>query len=92
MALLDDIVSGGNVVTGLAIGVGTLVIVPLVGPALRPAAKSAIKGGLIAYREATRLIAGAVKEVENVVGEAQQEIGATTPARSQTSRSAARAT
>lgn len=91
MALLDDILNGGNVVTGLAIGVGTLVVVPLVGPVLRPAAKTAIKGGLVAYREATRLITDAVKEVENVVGEAQQEM-AVTPSRSQTGGSTARAT
>jgi hypothetical protein len=62
VALVDDILNGGNVLTGLAIGVGALVVVPLVGPVLRPAAKAAIKGGLIAYRESTRLMAGAVKE------------------------------
>ena len=55
MALLDDIVIGdivigGNVVTGLAIGVGALIAWPLIGPVARPLARSIIKGGLFVYR------------------------------------------
>lgn len=46
---------GGNVWTGIAVGVGALIVWPLIAPVLRPAAKAAIKGGLIAYREAERL-------------------------------------
>jgi hypothetical protein len=44
MALLDDILSGGNWVTGLAIGVGAVIVLPLAAPILRPLAKTAIKG------------------------------------------------
>ena len=40
MALFDDIVSGGNLVTGLAIGAGALIIWPLVRPIARPIAKT----------------------------------------------------
>ena len=47
MALLDDILNGGNVVTGLVVGVGALIAWPLIGPIARPLAKSVIKGGLI---------------------------------------------
>jgi hypothetical protein len=43
MALFDDILSG-NWVTGLAIGVGAVIILPLTAPILRPLAKTAIKG------------------------------------------------
>jgi hypothetical protein len=75
MALLDDIVNGGNLVTGLAIGVGVLIVLPLAGPVLRPLAKTAIKGGLIAYGQTTRLFGGTGEEVRNVVAEAQREIG-----------------
>jgi hypothetical protein len=32
MALFDDILSGGNWVTGLAIGVGAVVVLPLAVP------------------------------------------------------------
>ena len=54
MALLEDMFKG-NLATGLAIGLGTMVLAPTVMPAigrvLRPAAKAAIKGGMIVYRE-----------------------------------------
>ena len=90
MALLDDIVNGGNITTGLLVGAGALIAWPLISPIARPLAKSVIKGGLIAYDQATRLVAGAVEEVGNVVAEAQQEIGAT--ARAPSNGSAARAT
>lgn len=50
---LEDIFKGGNIVTGLAIGVGTAVLAPVIAPAvsslLRPAAKAVIKGGIVAY-------------------------------------------
>ncbi|MBV8912784.1 MAG: DUF5132 domain-containing protein [Acetobacteraceae bacterium] len=50
---IEDIFKGGNIVTGLAIGIGTAVLVPVIAPAasnlLRPAAKAVIKGGILAY-------------------------------------------
>jgi hypothetical protein len=76
MALLDDVLKGGNLMTGLAIGVGALIVWPLIGPALRPIAKTAIKGGLIAYREAERLYTDATQGVAEITREAQQEVGA----------------
>ena len=97
MALLDDIVIGdivigGNLVTGLAIGVGALIAWPLISPIARPLAKSVIKGGVIAYRQTEQLFAGAVEGIGDMLAEAQQEIGATTPARGNTGRSTPRAT
>lgn len=91
MSLVKDILNGGNVVTGLALGVGALVVLPLVGPMLRPAAKAVIKGGLRAYDQATRLVTGAVEEVGDVVAEAQQEIRATAAAQGPSDGRAARA-
>jgi len=81
MALLDDIVSGGNITTGLLVGAGALIAWPLIGPIARPLAKSVIKGGLIAYRQVEQLYAGAVEGIGDIVAEAQQEVGATTRAR-----------
>lgn len=92
MTLLDDVVNGGNIVTGLAVGLGVLVVLPLVGPVLRPAAKAVIKGGMIAYDQASRLVAGAVEQVGDVVAEARQEIGATAVAPEPSNGSTARAT
>ncbi len=54
MALLEDIFKF-NAVSGVAIGLGAVLlapsVLPAVGRALRPAVKAAIKGGLIVYRE-----------------------------------------
>jgi hypothetical protein len=62
MALFDDILSGGNWVTGLAIGVGAVVVLPLAAPVLRPLAKTAITGGILAYRGASGWIGDLVAE------------------------------
>ena len=54
MAILEDVFKGGTV-TGLAVGVGALLLAPTVLPAVgrvvRPAVKAAIKGGMVFYRE-----------------------------------------
>jgi hypothetical protein len=71
MALFDDIFSGGNWVTGLAIGVGAVVILPLAAPILRPLAKTAIKGGILAYQGAAGLFEG----IGDLVAEAAAETG-----------------
>ena len=42
MALVDDVLEGGNVVTGLAIGAAALIVWPLIRPLVRPLAKTAI--------------------------------------------------
>jgi hypothetical protein len=90
MALLDDVVNGGNLVTGVAVGAGALVAWPLIRLVARPVAKSLIKG-VIAYRGAEQLYAGAVEGVGDLVSEAQQEIGAKTPAESHAEGSTPRA-
>jgi hypothetical protein len=48
MAVLDDILKG-NVLTSLAVGVGTVLLAPVARQVLRPAAKAVIKGGILAY-------------------------------------------
>jgi hypothetical protein len=75
MALLDDILSGGNWVVGLAIGAGAVVGLPLAAPILRTLAKIAIKGSILAYREATRLYDGTVRGLGDLAKEAIEEIG-----------------
>ena len=63
MALFDDILNSGNLVSGVLVGVGALVAWPLISPIARPAAKSLIKAGLIAYQQAEQLYAGAVEGI-----------------------------
>jgi hypothetical protein len=54
MALIEDMFKG-NLATGLAVGIGAVLLGPTVmqtaGRILRPAAKAVIKGGLVFYRE-----------------------------------------
>jgi hypothetical protein len=74
MALLDDILSGGNWVTGLAIGVGAVIILPLAAPILRPLAKTAIKGGILAYRGGAGLVEGIGDLVAEIAAEDGKEV------------------
>jgi hypothetical protein len=96
MALFDDILNGGNLATGVLVGVGALIGWLLLSPIARPASKSMIKAGLIAYQQADQraeqLYAGAVEGIGDMVAEAQQEIGATTAAQSYGDGSLSRAT
>ena len=92
MVLLDDVVNGGNLVTGLAVGVGALVVWPLIAPVLRPMAKTAIKGGLIAYREAERLYNVTSQGITEMAQEALKEVRGTTTAQSETVERTSRAT
>jgi hypothetical protein len=75
MALIEDMFKG-NLATGLAVGIGTVLLGPAlietVGRTLRPAAKAVVKGGLVFYREtlselgevASDLVAEARAELE----------------------------
>ena len=75
MALLEDILEGGNIVSGLAIGATVLVVWPLIRPVVRPLAKTAIKGGISAYREATRLYEVTAGGIGDLIKEVTQELG-----------------
>jgi hypothetical protein len=80
MALIEDMFKG-NFATGLAIGVGALLLAPTavqtMGSLLRPAAKATIKGGMVFYREtlseigemASDLVAEAQAELEQKAGD-----------------------
>lgn len=77
MALFEDMFKGGNIVTGLAIGVGTAllapVLVPAIGNVLRPAAKAAIKGGIVAYDWAREAAAQVGEAASDMAAEARSE-------------------
>ena len=73
MALFDK----GNILTGLAIGVGSAILAPVVIPALsglaKPLAKAAIKGGLVLYDRSKETIAEVYEMVDDLVAEAKAE-------------------
>ena len=74
MALFDDILGGSNWVTGLAIGASAVIILPLAAPILRPLAKTAIKGGILAYRGGAGLVEGIGDLVAEIVAEDGEEV------------------
>jgi len=74
MALFDDLFSGGNWVTGLAIGLGAVIVLPPAAPVLRPLAKTAIKGGILAYRGAAGLLEGIGDLVAEAAAEGEEEL------------------
>lgn len=74
MALFEDAFKGGNIVTGLAIGVGAAIMAPVVIPALRPIAKSIIKAGLIAYDQGRVALAELNEQTGDVMAEARSEL------------------
>jgi hypothetical protein len=77
MALFEDIFKGGNIVTGLAIGIGAAVLAPAVIPALKPIAKSIIKAGLIAYDQGRVALAELNEQTGDMMAEARAELAET---------------
>ncbi len=77
MALFEDMFKGGNIVTGLAVGIGTAVLIPAVAPALgsalRPAAKAAIKGGILAYDRGRQAMAQLGEFASDMAAEARAD-------------------
>jgi Protein of unknown function (DUF5132) len=74
MALIEDVFKG-NLATGLAVGIGAVLfgptVVQTVGRALRPAAKTIIKGGLVFYRETLSEVG---EMASDLVAEARAEL------------------
>jgi hypothetical protein len=82
MALLDNGVFGeglkGNLLTGLAIGIGAAILAPVVIPLaaaiVKPLAKAGIKGGLTLYERGKETVAEVGEVVEDLVAEARAEL------------------
>ncbi len=68
----------GNIISGLAIGVGSAIIAPLVVPALskaaKPLAKAAIKGGLVLFETGKEKLAEAQELMDDLLAEARAEL------------------
>jgi Protein of unknown function (DUF5132) len=74
MALIEDMFKG-NLATGLAVGIGAVLLGPTVietvGRVLRPAAKAVIKGGMVFYRETLSEVG---EMVSDLLAEARAEL------------------
>jgi len=68
----------GNILSGLAIGIGAAVLAPVVMPILasaaKPVLKATIKGGLALYDKGRETYAEVAEVVEDVVAEVKAEI------------------
>ena len=68
----------GNIITGLAIGIGAAVLSPAVISAVagvaKPLAKAAIKGGIMVYEKGREVVAEAGEVVEDIVAEVKAEM------------------
>ena len=77
----------GNILGGLAIGIGSAVLGPIVIPILsrtaKPLAKAAIKGGLLMYEKGKEKVAEAQEVVEDLLAEARSELDEEAAARSE---------
>lgn len=77
MALFDNGLKG-NIITGLAIGIGASIFAPQVIPALagviKPIAKAAIKGSLILYEKSKETVAEVGEMMEDIVAEVKAEM------------------
>ncbi len=75
MALLDN---GLKIGTGLAIGLGVLILAPAVAPAVaavvKPLAKASIKSCILLFEKTQELIAEAKESVEDLAAEAHAEL------------------
>jgi hypothetical protein len=71
----------GNILGGLAIGIGASILAPVVVPILasvvKPLSKALIKGGYLLYEKGRETLAEVQEVVEDLVAEAKAEIEAT---------------
>lgn len=85
MAMWDDLLKG-NPVMAIGMGLCAVLLAPMAGQVLRPAAKAVIKGGILAYQGLAEL----GETVSDLVAEVQAEVahehaangGVTTPPKS----------
>lgn len=77
MASLDDLFKG-NIVMGLAVGVGVAILAPVVVPILasvgKPLAKSMIKTGMLLYEKGRETAAELGEVFEDLMAEAKVEL------------------
>lgn len=77
MSFIEDIFKG-NLGTSLAIGLGTVilgpVIVPVIGGIVKPVVKAAVKGGILLYDAGKKGVAGAEESLSDLVAEARSEV------------------
>jgi hypothetical protein len=79
MAIIEDMLEG-NLGTGLVVGVGALILGPVVTPLIsgvaKPLMKTMVKGGIVAYDTAREYLAEAGEFMSDIAAEARAELAA----------------
>jgi hypothetical protein len=75
MALVEN---GFRVGTGVAVGIGAIILAPVILPVasavVKPVLIAGIKGGMILYQKTSELLAEASETIEDLVAEAKAEV------------------
>jgi hypothetical protein len=76
MSILEDVFKGswGAALVGVGVALVAPTVLPAVGAALRPLAKSAIKGGVMLYDSVKETVAEAGEQVNDMVAEVRSEV------------------
>jgi len=78
MSFAENVFKGGNIVTGLAIGIGGLILAPIVVPALvgivKPLLRVAVRGGVTLYEKGRDAASEAGEAVSDLVAEVKSEL------------------
>jgi Protein of unknown function (DUF5132) len=72
MAFLEDIPKGG--LSAVLVGLGTVIVAPIVIPALRPVAKTLVRGGVMLYDMVKESVADAGEQLNDMVAEVRSEL------------------
>jgi hypothetical protein len=92
MALFDNgFKMGGSLVVGAGVILLAPIVVPVVASLMKPIAKAAIKGGLLAYGKIKETAAETMETVEDLAVEAKAELADSTRKTAKTKKAAAAA-
>lgn len=75
---------GGSIAIGAGVVLLAPVVVPVIAGALRPVAKAAIKGGILAYAKLRESTAETVESIEDLAAEAKAEMTESTKSQKST--------
>lgn len=82
MVGIDDLIES-EILTGVAIAAGAIILAPIVVPVLvgvgRPLVKTVIKTGIVLYERGVETAAEVGEAVEDIVAEARAELQASAP-------------
>ena len=78
MSMLEDMLKGswGAALVGIGVALVAPTVLPAVGTAFRPLAKSAIKSGILLYNGVKEAVAEAGEQMNDMVAEVQAEVEA----------------